>query len=528
MKKRGKRKLLFVVALVVVVALTSKVSEYVAFSYYSSELSDNSLTLEEKQVMIRDAIASCIPYSGYMRRKLHQEIGNIFIEASKGKLKPLAAYDFAGHIVVTTQMVGWYGKTVYCRYFNGDREEIGPALSAVVFPESTVYCCRQDDVAYMSVTVDEFETSNGTLWLIDRKNNRVQYFYVYVKDVDEYSHQLLDDYVKTNEAELVPLSMEGESVDESIKRQHVGVNGEKTLKNFLPMLVSRNTSAIPPRRVIQKCVINPKRVLIQSIHQTLAYYPTFHGYDVPFEDGHIRRTAAQFASCNTNVSHAFTVSTNALRMNQRIKTLNFSFTLEYRMQQNEDGALEDMWKLLMGKVSPVDHRGCDTRDNYPDDDHFLRPTGRAQPNQCQLTVGQDPNGCITRMSKMGAIVKTTLHLVILSMATTTILSCQFFLITTLRRLMRAEAENQDDEELRMFVEQVQEHNRLAAPSGCSRYDKDGQPVPPVAEDLVTHMEAGERAVCHCSDYWCSIAGTKWQAGLAVSISLDCHSYSAVK
>ncbi|WKY08495.1 hypothetical protein Q1695_007767 [Nippostrongylus brasiliensis] len=321
-----------------------------------------------------------------MRRKLHQEIGNIFIEASKGKLKPLAAYDFAGHIVVTTQMVGWYGKTVYCRYFNGDREEIGPALSAVVFPESTVYCCRQDDVAYMSVTVDEFETSNGTLWLIDRKNNTpkyglslclaplygneskwlllaelfehykiqgVQYFYVYVKDVDEYSHQLLDDYVKTNEAELVPLSMEGESVDESIKRQHVGVNdclhrsrrhsryailvdlderlqptggytlenfvrrkmsempslamirftsrwvlrehelpqsyeGEKTLKNFLPMLVSRNTSAIPPRRVIQKCVINPKRVLIQSIHQSLAYYPTFHGYDVPFEDGHIR------------------------------------------------------------------------------------------------------------------------------------------------------------------------------------------------------------------------------------------------
>ncbi|WKY08496.1 hypothetical protein Q1695_007768 [Nippostrongylus brasiliensis] len=53
-----------------------------------------------------------------------------------------------------------------------------------------------------------------------------------------------------------------------------------------------------------------------------------------------------------------------------------------------------------------------------------------------------------------------------------------------------------------------------ATSGCSRYDKDGQPVTLVSGDQVTHMEAGERVVCHCSEYYCSIF-QYWQGAIAV-------------
>ncbi|CAJ0606302.1 unnamed protein product [Cylicocyclus nassatus] len=122
----------------------------------------------------------------------------------------------------------------------------------------------------------------------------VQHLYVYVKDIDDYSHLVLDDYEKSGEIEVVYLEENKTDLirngmllgcrrrlcsmkqDEHAKRTQVNPHqlgppdkkcrhimmtfiGELTLKQHLPTLVFHNTSAIAPANHIAKCVIDPAR-----------------------------------------------------------------------------------------------------------------------------------------------------------------------------------------------------------------------------------------------------------------------------
>ncbi|EYC29169.1 hypothetical protein Y032_0006g2822 [Ancylostoma ceylanicum] len=179
----------------------------------------------------------------------------------------------------------------------------------------------------------------------------VEHFYVYIIEMDRYSKKLIDYYVRSGEVEVILLENKhvnnviatqiigvteclqrsrhhsryalfvdldervmprhGDTLSSFVRKTLTDVpnramlrftsrwvfrtssppsvyKGEKTLKKHLPMMVYRNSSAVPPRRIIQKCVLDPKHVLIHFVHQVRAFYPGYDGYEVPFEDLHLR------------------------------------------------------------------------------------------------------------------------------------------------------------------------------------------------------------------------------------------------
>ncbi|KAL6737556.1 hypothetical protein Aduo_011188 [Ancylostoma duodenale] len=179
----------------------------------------------------------------------------------------------------------------------------------------------------------------------------VEHFYVYIIQMDSYSRKLIDYYVRTGEVEVILLENKhvndvvatqiigttdclhrsrrhsryalfadldervmprnSDTLSSFVRRTMTEVpnramlrltsrwvfrtssppsayKGEKTLKKHLPMMVFRNSSAVPPRRIIQKCVLDPKGVLIHFVHQVRVFYPGYSGYEVPFEDIHLR------------------------------------------------------------------------------------------------------------------------------------------------------------------------------------------------------------------------------------------------
>ncbi|KAK6019195.1 hypothetical protein OSTOST_15178 [Ostertagia ostertagi] len=129
-----------------------------------------------------------------------------------------------------------FRQMVYCRYLDVNLKEIMPAVESVVFPEFTVYCCKRGQAHYMSITTTKDEEINQTVPVTDRtlddpkytlsmcvkpmygnrtkfllfaeyiehyKLQGVQHFYIYVKDVEEYTEKLIQHYVKNGEAEVV-------------------------------------------------------------------------------------------------------------------------------------------------------------------------------------------------------------------------------------------------------------------------------------------------------------------------------------
>ncbi|CAJ0603178.1 unnamed protein product [Cylicocyclus nassatus] len=178
----------------------------------------------------------------------------------------------------------------------------------------------------------------------------VEHFYLYVKEIDKYSQTLIDDYIREEQAEVISLPTEHEIIFcpqlvaaadclhrsrhhsryvlfsdlderffspkgytlESFVREKLqsapgrgamrftsrwvlrtpppqsDYEGEKTLKQHLPMLVFHNSSAVPNVRIVQKLVLDPRKVLNIYVHHVEAYYPGYEGYEVPFQEMHIR------------------------------------------------------------------------------------------------------------------------------------------------------------------------------------------------------------------------------------------------
>ncbi|KAE9412670.1 hypothetical protein Angca_000172, partial [Angiostrongylus cantonensis] len=164
---------------------------------------------------------------------------------AKMNISLVSAFEHPDHIYVIKTSLNKYGDTVYCRYFDHQREVIGPPFETVVFPEFTTLCPRRKGAKYISLTDAPTSTYDFPVPIADRTQNvtahyfstclaplygtepkwlllseffehykiqasflfiqGVTYFYVYINKLDEYSRTLLDDYVRSGEAEVVIL-----------------------------------------------------------------------------------------------------------------------------------------------------------------------------------------------------------------------------------------------------------------------------------------------------------------------------------
>ncbi|ETN79697.1 hypothetical protein NECAME_09657 [Necator americanus] len=154
----------------------------------------------------------------------------------KTSLSLVSAYAYPDYSVVTIEADGYFGQKVYCRYFDKNWVELEASVESVVFPNFIIHCCRYQSAAYMGITESKDAEVNFTVPVLDRtidnpkyilslclapiygneskwlllaeliehyKLQGVEHFYIYIKDIDNYSRKLLDDYVKSGEVELV-------------------------------------------------------------------------------------------------------------------------------------------------------------------------------------------------------------------------------------------------------------------------------------------------------------------------------------
>ncbi|WKY08491.1 hypothetical protein Q1695_007765 [Nippostrongylus brasiliensis] len=329
-----------------------------------------------------DNVKNCVPFYGWMEK--HMKEGRGKRNQPKRPISLVGSYAFPDHIVVTTDADGRYGNTIYCRYLDKHMKEIKPAVKSVFFPEFTVYCCQRSRAEHMSITLTEAEEIRKTVPISDRKTDNprftlsmcvrhmygmepkfvlfaefvehyklqgVQHFYIYVKDVDDYTNKLITHYVESGEAEVVYFKKEQDrpsvewhlagtqdctyrsrhdseytiyaDLDERIlpadntklisyvrktmpKEGNIGMirflqrwvlrnstdpqvyEGNKTLLNHLPTLVFHNTSAVAPIGHTAKCITDPKKVFLMWVHWVEIYFDGYKGYEVPLSEGIIR------------------------------------------------------------------------------------------------------------------------------------------------------------------------------------------------------------------------------------------------
>ncbi|CAI4224538.1 unnamed protein product [Auanema sp. JU1783] len=337
--------------------------------------------LDDDKEKFNTNIDQCVPNYTFYEQMLKGGRGNR--KQKRTPLLLLAAYEYVDHVAVTIQSDGWYGQDVYCRYLNKNFEEISQPMRTKVFPEWTVMCCNRDNVSYMSITTKEdddivqhtkllsrkpqdmkYELSvclapiygNETKWLLLAETiehfriQRVDHFYLYIKDIDSYSRQLVDYYVQTGIAEAIYFENRQDrpryewhltgvqdclqrskyesryamfiDIDERIvtskpndllqvtrnffqdkkvgtvtfrprwifrnKPLPVKYEGEKTLRDHLPTLVFHNTTHVSPPGHTVKAILNPIAVLSMWIHWPMHMYPGFKDVGVPPAVGYIR------------------------------------------------------------------------------------------------------------------------------------------------------------------------------------------------------------------------------------------------
>ncbi|EPB66854.1 hypothetical protein ANCCEY_14058 [Ancylostoma ceylanicum] len=156
-------------------------------------------------------------------------------------LSLVGAYAYDQYSVVTIDADGWFGRKVYCRYFDRNWVELEPTVDSVVFPEFVVHCCRHPEARYMSISESREQIVNEKVPVLDRtaktpkykltfclppiygnesvwlliaelvehyRLQGVDHFYFYIKDIDAYSSKLIENYVKNGEADAIYLKEE--------------------------------------------------------------------------------------------------------------------------------------------------------------------------------------------------------------------------------------------------------------------------------------------------------------------------------
>ncbi|KAL6741034.1 hypothetical protein Aduo_014331 [Ancylostoma duodenale] len=192
-------------------------------------------------------IKYCVPHYSLLLQEKDRAMGDHRDPDTAFTL--MASYNYGNYSVITTQAKGVLGKKVYCRYFLYIniffQEEMEPAVESFIFPENAVYCCSRDKTRYMSVTenlkdpfVEYIPIVNRRLkrpkyflslclspmygderkWLFlaelveHNKLQGVEYFYIYVKDMDDYTNELITHYVRNGLAEVVPFHKDNDRV----------------------------------------------------------------------------------------------------------------------------------------------------------------------------------------------------------------------------------------------------------------------------------------------------------------------------
>ncbi|WKY03704.1 hypothetical protein Q1695_005009 [Nippostrongylus brasiliensis] len=334
----------------------------------------------EPESHLADHINSCIPFYDLIEKNVREGVGNRSTTLTSQTL--VAAYAFRDYSVVTNDLEGAYGKRKFCRYLDINFNEIGKPVESFIFPDFVVFCCRNPEAVYMSITDDTDSGFEDTVRILDRtieepiyelsiclgtlrdgtsywlmlaeliehhKLVGVQHFYIYVKDIDEYSEKILQDYVRTGEAEAIYFRQESDrfsqqwhfvSIQDCIHRsrhhsrysilidlderilpltdtplldlisKHMTQDpkvadlwilprnvlrygsppstyqGPNALRAQLPMLIFHNTSQPTETR---KCVVDPKKVLVMAIHNAQLYFPGFdHGITISSKEIVIR------------------------------------------------------------------------------------------------------------------------------------------------------------------------------------------------------------------------------------------------
>ncbi|CAJ0605618.1 unnamed protein product, partial [Cylicocyclus nassatus] len=147
-----------------------------------------------------------------------------------------AAYKFPEQITVTTASHGRYGDPVYCRYFDDELHEVAKPFKSVLFPKYSIFCLRRDEATFISLSESHSGNYTYPVPILDRTFDAPRYFfsvclapiygpepkwlllsefiehykiqgathfYIYVREIDEYDTIVLNDYVRTGDAEVV-------------------------------------------------------------------------------------------------------------------------------------------------------------------------------------------------------------------------------------------------------------------------------------------------------------------------------------
>ncbi|EYC03217.1 hypothetical protein Y032_0095g2825 [Ancylostoma ceylanicum] len=336
-----------------------------------------AMSNNNKNITLPEHTKDCVPFYELLRKHASANTGNR--KSSQTKLSLLAAYAYPDYAVVTLEADGWYGRKVYCRYFDRKWKELSP-VESMVFPEFVVHCCRHPLAYYMSISEQKHEETDFMVPVLDRIDNPppyglslclapfygndskwlllvelvehyklqgVEHFYFYLKEVDDYSRKLVNDYVKGGEAELVRFSREQDrplrnwqhvAVQDCIQRSRhhsrytifsdlderilplkdnrlvdyvartmikdaaLGMlelkpkliqrtrdaptvyEGAGTLLNHLPTLVFHTTMAVAPRGHGARRILDTKRVLLMQNHKLLVYFPDYVGLVAPADE----------------------------------------------------------------------------------------------------------------------------------------------------------------------------------------------------------------------------------------------------
>ncbi|KAL6737390.1 hypothetical protein Aduo_011037 [Ancylostoma duodenale] len=303
----------------------------------------------------------------------------------KNNISLVAAYEYPEQVNVMMTSRDKYGDVVYCRYIDKSGSELGDPFKSVVFPEYNVHCLRREDAAFMSLSdsptaeyefpvpiIDRTQSEqkhffsvcvapiygNESKWLLltelieHYKLQGATYFYVYSKYIDEYSRILLDDYVRTGEAETIVLHDRFERKDDrwqSVQLQDCLLRARRhsrwiafidlderltltdvdgtihdylrnisesspqfgsiqfrqrwILKNesapnlyvgddqvslWMPTRRYHNTSHVGPPGHTTKCIVDPKKVLIMNVHTVAKFFDGYQQYAMKPEEGVVR------------------------------------------------------------------------------------------------------------------------------------------------------------------------------------------------------------------------------------------------
>ncbi|CAJ0605349.1 unnamed protein product [Cylicocyclus nassatus] len=201
----------------------------------------NTSDTVKKASIATNTIPNIAFYNRLMKQRVVTERGG-----EKTAISLLSAFEYPQQINVMVTSIARYGDKIYCRYFDMLMQEIGNPFESVVFPKYTIMCLRREGARFMSLS----ETSSGQyeypVPITDRTQSepthflsiclspiygtepkwlqlaelvehyKIQgatYFYIYSKYIDAYSRILLDDYVRTGDAEVIILHDHSERED---------------------------------------------------------------------------------------------------------------------------------------------------------------------------------------------------------------------------------------------------------------------------------------------------------------------------